>query len=61
MPRYFVGNKFTDTAIMMPAQLQQLKNTAKLNTIALKSVKKFNEKHVNPDIISQVPTKKMSF
>lgn len=55
IPRNSVGNKFTETAIIMPAQLQQLRNTAKLNTIALNSVKKFKATHVIADIINQMP------
>lgn len=58
IPRNLVGNKFTETAIIMPAQLQQLRNTAKLNTIALNSVKKFKATHVIADIINQMPKMK---
>lgn len=61
IPRYFVGNKFTATAITIFAQLQQLKNTTKLMTIELNSVKIFNAMQVRAEIDIQQPTEVINF
>lgn len=61
IPRYLVGNKFTATAITIFAQLQQLKNTTKLMTIELNSVKIFNPTQVRAEIDIQQPAKIMNF
>lgn len=53
IPRYLVGYKLTAIAITRVAQLQQHKNTMKLITMALNSVRKFIAMHVNADTTSQ--------
>lgn len=55
IPRYLVGNKLTPTANTMFELEQQLRNSTKLSTVELNSVKIFNATHPTADKISQTP------
>lgn len=49
MPRYFVGKRFTATAITIFADEQQPRKRTKLVTVESNSVKMFSEKHAEAD------------
>lgn len=58
IPRYLLGKKFTPTANTIFELEQQLRNTTKLNTVQMKSVKMLIATHANADTIDQTPAKK---
>lgn len=55
IPRYFVGNKFTPTAIAIFAHEPKHMNSKKLIIVQLNSVKMFSVIHANIDINNHTP------